>query len=449
MGIVVCHCSSKFYIFLRMAPVEVETIPVSAVVPEYKFFSKAKELPIVSDATSVMLPLVNEAMASATKLHEQARGNCLYHQVEDVVFEKIREVTPVVPGGVKTTVMSAFDELDNLACSGFDHLTTSIPALTHPTGELVSATTEATISMASEVSDYVASFWIVRAGLKVVDSGLSITEKIVHRMEPERYTKPAIENIRVVRRYLRAMRHAGRRHARASLKAAKTIGQVSMIGWMAELLQINVMLGIFGFHLAPAMLDKKPLATSGKRKLDEGEDATGETLAEKLSDEKMAEYNSSQDPDYEVDGESSVDSLEYRSNADDISQEESTEGDTTQESSQEPDHVEASMPQKEGLRQPAATGILDMVAEKEGLRQPAVNGIHDMATEDVHVETRMEKRDVEASDVDDVLDCIIDACADMDMEIATSCMESLPCTVSSHVHADLSESEAADLSEAF
>merc|ERR1712002_236473 len=136
-------------------------------------------------------------------------------------------------------------------------------------------------------------------------------------------------------------------------------------------------------------------------------------------------------------------------NADDLSQEESTEGDTTQESSQEPDHVEASMPQKEGLRQPAATGILDMVAEKEGLRQPAATGIHDMATEDVHVETRMERRDVEASDVDDVLDCIIDACADMDMEIATSCMEYLPCTVSSHVHADLSESEAADLSEAF
>jgi len=416
-----------------MAPVEVETIPSSlAVVPDFKFVSKAKELPIVSDVTSFVLPLVNEGIASATKLHEQARGNCLYHQVEDVVFEKIREVTPTVPEGVKTRVSSAIDELDNLACCGFDHLTTSIPALTHPTGELVSATTEATFTMANDVSDYIASFGIVQTGLKVVDSGLSITEKILHRMEPVRYTKPAIANIRVVRRYLRAVRHAGRRNARASHKAAKTIGQVSMIGWMAELLQINLILGIFGFHLAPATVYKEPLATSGKRKHDEGEDATDETLAEKLSDEKMREYNSSQDPDYEVDSESSVDSLEYRSNADDISQEEMTEDNTTQESSQDhvPDHMEA---------------------PKEGLRQPASSAVLDLAAEDVDVERNMEMRQEEASGVDDVLDMIIDACADEDLEIATSCMApqfcATPCMVSSHVHADLSESEAADLSE--
>jgi len=244
------------------------------------------------DATTLVTPFVKEAVASATKLHEQAKGSCRFQveQVEDVVFEKIREVTLKVPGGVKTTERSAFDEPNNLACSGLDHLTTSIPDPTRPTGELVSATIEATISKASGVSDYVASFWIVRAGLKGVDSGLSITEKILHRMEPVRYTKPAIAYIRGVRHFLRAVR------------------------------------------------------------------------------------------------------------------------------------------QEEGLRQPAITGILDMVAEKEGLRQPAASGIHGMAAEDVHVETRMEKMDVEASYVDDDLDSIIDACADMDMHRVSSLHCVLSCT---------------------
>lgn len=283
-----------------MATVEVENIPsATAVVPDLKFISKAKQLPIVSDATSYVLPLVNEAVALTIKLHEQARGNCLYNQIEDVVFDKIKKVAPIVPGGMKLRMRSAIDELDNFACCGFDHLTTTIPALTHPTVELVTATTDATFSMASGVSDYFAGFRIVQTGLKVVD--LSITEKI------------------------------------------------------------NLILGIIGLHLAPAKSQDRLTPACVK-----------------------------------------------------------------------PDQAEASMPQKEGLRQPAAPGITDLVVED--------------------VETRMQTREVEASDVDDVLVCILEADGDdpwsasaMDSRYAYGESCEVPCKASSHVHADLSESEALPL----
>lgn len=287
-----------------MASVEVENIPSSAaVVSDFKFISKAKQLPIVNDATSYVLPLVNEAVAFSTKLHEQARGNCLYHQIEDVVFENIKKVAPIVPvgKGVKSQMRYAIDEIDNFACYGFDHLTTSIPALTHPTDELVTATTDATFSVASRVSDYFAGFGIVQtgsAGLKAVDSSLSITEKV------------------------------------------------------------NLVLGIFGFYLIPAKSEDYPTPECVK-----------------------------------------------------------------------PDNAEALMPQ-----------------EKEELRQPALPGITDMLAEDVG--SRIQTSGVEASDVDDVLVCIIEGDGDDQLDI--SAMDSghaheesceLPCQASSHVHADLIESD--------
>merc|ERR1711913_53364 len=150
--------------------------------------------------------------------------------------------------------------------------------------------------------------------------------------------KPTIHKIRAVRRYLRALRHGGRRRAGAG--ATKTLGQVNVIGWFLETFYVNFFLiNIFGMKLAPLVktTDSGPLATSGKRKtLDDDED---ETTAEKLSEKNMAEYNESQDPDYEPTMESSEDSLEYDSQAE-VSQE-SQEGaqeevaEDTQESSQE------------------------------------------------------------------------------------------------------------------
>merc|ERR1719290_679874 len=216
-------------------------------------------------------------------------------------------------GGPTTRSMG---KIDSHAC-GFDHQSTITPTLTPPIEEVVEDA-----SMASWMVEYITGFEIVQTGLKMVDTGLSITEKILHHLEPVRFTKPAIDRILSVRRSLRAVRHAGRRSARSGLESLKTIGEVSMVGFIAELLQVNLILSIFGFALTPAgeeELNEEPVDSEESEdedfSIDEGE---SETLAEKLSDEKIQEYNSSDDPDYEEASEASEDSLEYNSNAEEV-----------------------------------------------------------------------------------------------------------------------------------
>jgi len=263
----------------------------------------------MSDATSYVMPAIEEAVSNAAKMRTQA---------EDVVYAKLKEVTPcihAIPEGIRHSMSSAMGEIESRACCGFEHLAASMPAMPVEAPAMISG-----------VTDFVASFSVVQTGLKIVDAGLSIPEKILHYLEPVRYTKPAIEGIGSVRRYLRAVRHAGRRTARSEIDTEETIGQVSMIGFIAELLQINLILSIFGFTLTPAPSAEEPIAERVKSRGDEGTFLVyreeSETLAEKLSDEKMEEYNSSEDPDYEEDGDSSEDSLEYNSNPEDSIDEE-------------------------------------------------------------------------------------------------------------------------------
>jgi len=262
----------------------------------------------MSDATSYVMPRIEEAVSNAAKMR---------HQAEDVVYAKLKEVTPsihAIPEGIRHSVLSARGEIETMACCGFEHIAASMPTIPAETP-----------AMLSGVTDFVASFGIAQTGLKIVDAGLAIPEKILHNLEPVRFTKTTLEGIRTVRRYLRAVRHAGRRTARTEVDT-ETIGDVSTIGFIAELFQINLILGIFGFTLTPAASSEEPIAERVKSSEDEGTFLVyrdeSETLAEKLSDEKMEEFNSSEDPDYEDEGESSEDSIEYNSELEDSIEEE-------------------------------------------------------------------------------------------------------------------------------
>merc|ERR1712002_529335 len=188
-----------------------------------------------SDPTSYVSPIIDETVTGPV-------------QDEDVLFAEQHNDDSVVSqededDAVTTRSMGMFERH---AC-GVDHQSTMTPTWTAPIEEVIEDA-----SMASWMIDYISGFEIVQTGLKMVDTGLSITEKILHRLEPVRYTKPAIDRIVSVRRHLRAVRHAGRRSARSGLELEKTIGDVSMVGFIAELLQVNLILSFFGFALAPA-----------------------------------------------------------------------------------------------------------------------------------------------------------------------------------------------------
>merc|ERR1712002_137749 len=332
--------SALLYFISHYNMSQVETAPVSeSFVPDADIIKKTKELYFESDPASYVSPIIDETVTGPVQdedvlFAEQHNDDSVVSQedVEDAVTTRSMGMVDSSP--MTTRSMGLFERH---AC-GVDHQSTMTPTWTAPIEDVIEDA-----SMASWMIDYISGFEIVQTGLKMVDTGLSITEKILHRLEPVRYTKPAIDRIVSVRRHLRAVRHAGRRSARSGLELEKTIGDVSMVGFIAELLQVNLILSFFGFALAPAEESSEEPVESEHSEDEEDssvdeedsivDEDESETLAEKLSDEKMQEYNSSEDPDYESSEDSDYkaasgedergeESLEYSSNADEEEEQE-------------------------------------------------------------------------------------------------------------------------------
>merc|ERR1712121_595211 len=355
----------------KMPPVEIESAPLpvdahAEIGIHLKIVEKATTIPLVNDAVTAVTPIITEAVTAATNLHTQVReANTVYNTVEDLILGGIKEATPTltesVPEVVKTTLATTVDQLDTLACDGLDKLTTTIPQLNEPTQEIITNTTGEIVTVVNDVTDYFTSFSIAQWGLKTADKVLSVTEKILHNLEPSgdadtplspifslplvatvlSCVKPTVAKVRALRRYLRSLRHGGRRRACAT-------ADETTIGWFLETFYINILLTtVFGIRIAPlceTTTDDLPLATSGKRKTPEPEDVEEETVV-MLSDEKIAEYDEAQDPDYEPTEETPDEPLEYDSQAEisqeHIADEEVTEGTTVEEVAEETVEPEA------------------------------------------------------------------------------------------------------------
>merc|ERR1712096_418984 len=102
--------------------------------------------------------------------------------------------------------------------------------------------------------------------------------------------KPVVNGIKNIRRHARAVRRAGAKVA--GIKPAKTIGEASLQGAVAEVFGVNFFLSVVGLQLVPANISQKP--TTGE--LDTTTE--DETVDAKLSDEKIASYMSDEDPDF-------------------------------------------------------------------------------------------------------------------------------------------------------
>merc|ERR1712096_203197 len=92
-----------------------------------------------------------------------------------------------------------------------------------------------------------------------------------------------------VRRHARAVRRAGAKLA--GIKAAKTIGEASVVGAVAEVFGLNFFLSVVGLQLVPANILQKSTTAELDTTMEE------ETV-DKLSDEQIAGYKSEEDPDY-------------------------------------------------------------------------------------------------------------------------------------------------------
>merc|ERR1712202_43257 len=174
---------------------------------------------------------------------------------------------------------------------GLDQLTTRVPALKENTTELVETTKGTAVSYFGFAQEYVASFGISQIALKLGDKGLQITTDVLELtgLEGTRPVKPVVNGIKNVRRHARAVRRAGAKLA--GIKAAKTIGEASVVGAVAEGFGLNFFLSVVGLQLVPANILQKSTTAELDTTMDE------ETV-DKLSDEQIAGYKSEEDPDY-------------------------------------------------------------------------------------------------------------------------------------------------------
>merc|ERR550519_260296 len=231
----------------------------------------------------------------------------------------------------------------------------SVPTIAEPPSEME--------MVVSGFIDEVASYTLVRTALKTVDYALDICEKVVKVNVP-----PATKYVQKLRRYLRVVRHAGRRHARARggnvdnkktralrdlpSRRKKAMREASITGYFADFFQVNFLLHFLGLELtcdsgAPA-----------KHKPDGHETDDEESTVYKL----MKEYDSQDDDDY-VPSDSSEDSMEYESDS---------ENETTQdklnkhyEEKDDEDYVPSGEESKESIEYNSEAEVSDDAEESQ------------------------------------------------------------------------------------
>merc|ERR1719397_1080707 len=168
-----------------------------------------------------------------------------------------------------------------------------IPALKKETPELYESTKDSAICYLDFAKEYLASFTVAQLALNLTEQTLfAATEAIKYAgLENKDVVKPVVENIEAIRRNARAIRRAGAKEAEPV--PAKTIGEVSLVGAVAEILGANYFLSYVGLKVVPVHLLKNETTETLETSYEE------ETGEEMLSDEKLATYVSDEDPEYE------------------------------------------------------------------------------------------------------------------------------------------------------
>merc|ERR1712096_201919 len=325
------NCQVKFPIAssssTKMAPVEIEIISRDVITPSVhmKIVEKAFELPLVTDTFNEvsklarpLSPFVETMKNVATPYVEK------FSPMVESGFITIKNAADLqLPEGTTANIQSKFDtaveNLDTLVCQGLDQLTTRVPALKEPTTELVETTRDTAFSCFGHAQEYFASFGISQIALKLGDKGLQIATDALTLtgFEKTKPLEPVVNGIKNIRRHARAVRRAGAKVA--GIKPAKTIGEASLLGAVAEVFGMNFFLSVVGLQLVPANIPQKP--TTGE--LDTTTE--DETVDFKLSDEKMASHMSDEDPDFVPSG-ANEDSAEDDSEAEEAEAEDVVDG---------------------------------------------------------------------------------------------------------------------------
>jgi len=304
---------------ITMAPREPDTICTEATPTRLQVVDKALQLPVVSDAAKLagqhlplhhvqtiketLQPYGDSLVSNVTSLKtraEQAVPQCcttvLCCAATSAIADKMgaaKDFTLTQLDTAAGQVNSAVGSLDTIACDGLDQLTKKIPALKKETPELYESTKDSAICYLDFAKEYLASFTVAQLALTLTEQTLfAATEAIKYAgLENKDVVKPVVENIEAIRRSARAIRRAGAKEVEPV--PAKTIGEASLVGAVAEIFGANYFLSYVGLKVVPVHLLKNETTETLETSFEE------ETVEEMLSDEKLATYVSDEDPEYE------------------------------------------------------------------------------------------------------------------------------------------------------
>merc|ERR1712183_162227 len=294
---------------ITMAPREPDTICTEATPTRLQVVDKALQLPVVSDAAKLagqhlplhhvqtiketLQPYGDSLVSNVTSLKtraEQAVPQCcttvLCCAATSAFADKMgaaKDFTLTQLDTAAGQVNSAVGSLDTIACDGLDQLTEKIPALKKETPELYESTKDSAICYLDFAKEYLASFTVAQLALTLTEQTLfAATEAIKYA---------GLENKVAIRRSARAIRRAGAKEVEPV--PAKTVGEASLVGAVAEILGANYFLSYVGLKVVPVHLLKNETTETLETSFEE------ETVEEMLSDEKLATYVSDEDPEYE------------------------------------------------------------------------------------------------------------------------------------------------------
>jgi len=275
-----------------MAPVEIDTIPMSIMAPvkNMKVLNKAFELPLVTSAydeitkmAAPLTPYVENSMTTITPIVETGYST-IKAKVEENVMPRLPEgMSESVQANVTSAVdhiTAAVEKIDTLACGGLDQLTEKVPALKEETPELIANSKESATSYFTLATNYMASFSVAQVALKIVDSGLDVLEGAVSLTGVVSEEGTAWSSIKKIHTIANTVRINGNKTA-GSTKARK-IEEASIIGALAEVSGLNYILGSLGLF---ASVEDATEDAEGATE-DAEEDATED--AEKTFDEDDA-----------------------------------------------------------------------------------------------------------------------------------------------------------------
>merc|ERR1712111_333528 len=245
---------------LKMAPVEIDHVPVAAV-KSLKVVDKAMSLPLVSSAcsevTRMTSPYVESTLSMVTPMMETtwSKVTPVVATVKSQVEEK---VMPVIPSKVTETVQTvhnvavsnisaAVEKVDNIATGGIDQLTEKVPQLKETTPKLIENTKTSVTSYFTAVTEYAASFSVAQVALKAVDASLEMVDGVLNKIgsDEKGTVRIGFRKIHTTANEIRitAVKKSG-------TEKAKRIEEANIFGAIFEVSGLQDLLELLGFRLS-------------------------------------------------------------------------------------------------------------------------------------------------------------------------------------------------------